>query len=681
MLKKRLFGFIVSFVGIILVFSLVGCPEDDGLVTNVTDVTLNKRSLALTFGETETLVATITPANADNKNVTWSSSNPDVAYVLNGTVIAQTPGAATIYVTTQDGGKTAFCVVTVYDPVHSNVNRFQVIQNIDTGKIKYSYTYNNFDFYYIYLGQMANIPMIYSDNPHYHDGGSSFSFTFTQTDIQSTSISDIISYSNSIATGIAEANTKARDEGGVRGWEFGGSAKLTIKEIFEIGGEVKRNGEKNWNEHESKTITDSFEESRSTTNTVEHATSWARETARSRTFSLSRDNRAGHYRYTMFAISDFYLYVIKDRATSILYYEFKEHVIPGEYSWRLEYTENLPFNKTDDSGFLIDLSILENLPDPSTIFGSFVPPGDSLSAKLSWLRDNAISGVNYIIPVYTNEVINSTNFLSYSGRSDITISLIGVDTRRIIELSRGIIIFSGVTLILDNNITLKGYDNNSGPLVEVMNGGALEMKAGSVITGNTSSRGRAGGVDVSNGSFIMNGGEISNNKTLDYPSGGGVFLNNNSSFVMNDGVISGNFTYGHGGGVYIYHPNAIFTMNGGSIFGNTTNNSGGGVSNHSNFTMNGGSILGNTATSTFDIGGGGIYNTGIFRIQDGIIYGSNEFMSSNRNNALIGFGASLDNQFGGVVQYGRFSGQTWIPAGSLNTRNNTIQVVNGVFRP
>jgi hypothetical protein len=55
----------------------------------------------------------VQPDNATNKNVTWSSSNPGVATVNNGTVTAVTAGSATITVTTQDGGKTATCAVTV----------------------------------------------------------------------------------------------------------------------------------------------------------------------------------------------------------------------------------------------------------------------------------------------------------------------------------------------------------------------------------------------------------------------------------------------------------------------------------------------------------------------------------------------------------------------------------------
>ena len=81
---------------------------------NVTEVTLDKTDLTLTEGETETLTATVKPDNADNRKVTWSSDKTDVATVDgDGRVTAVKAGEATVTVTTEDGGKTATCKVTV----------------------------------------------------------------------------------------------------------------------------------------------------------------------------------------------------------------------------------------------------------------------------------------------------------------------------------------------------------------------------------------------------------------------------------------------------------------------------------------------------------------------------------------------------------------------------------------
>lgn len=79
-----------------------------------TGVTLNKTSTTLSIGGTEQLTATITPSNATNKTVTWSSNNTNIATVSStGLITAKAAGNATITVTTQDGNKTATCTVTV----------------------------------------------------------------------------------------------------------------------------------------------------------------------------------------------------------------------------------------------------------------------------------------------------------------------------------------------------------------------------------------------------------------------------------------------------------------------------------------------------------------------------------------------------------------------------------------
>ena len=95
--------------------TLNGTPNGD-VTYKVTGVSLNKDSLTLDVGASDTLTATITPDKATNKNVTWSSDRSDVATVDNGVVTAVGTGSATITVTTEDGGKTATCSVTVNAP-------------------------------------------------------------------------------------------------------------------------------------------------------------------------------------------------------------------------------------------------------------------------------------------------------------------------------------------------------------------------------------------------------------------------------------------------------------------------------------------------------------------------------------------------------------------------------------
>lgn len=84
------------------------------VIYKVTGVKLNKNTTTIKVGGTETLTATVEPANATNKAVTWSSDNISVATVdANGLVTAVAEGSATITVTTEDGSKTATCTVIV----------------------------------------------------------------------------------------------------------------------------------------------------------------------------------------------------------------------------------------------------------------------------------------------------------------------------------------------------------------------------------------------------------------------------------------------------------------------------------------------------------------------------------------------------------------------------------------
>lgn len=87
---------------------------EGGSVVSVTGVSLDKTSAELTVGKADlTLTATITPDDADDQSVSWSSSNTAAATVKNGVVHAVAAGSAIITVTTNDGNKTAQCSVTV----------------------------------------------------------------------------------------------------------------------------------------------------------------------------------------------------------------------------------------------------------------------------------------------------------------------------------------------------------------------------------------------------------------------------------------------------------------------------------------------------------------------------------------------------------------------------------------
>lgn len=82
----------------------------------VTAVSLDKTAIALAINGTDSLTATVKPATATNKALSWSSSADAIATVdSSGTVTAVSEGQATITVTSQDGHKSATCTVTVKD--------------------------------------------------------------------------------------------------------------------------------------------------------------------------------------------------------------------------------------------------------------------------------------------------------------------------------------------------------------------------------------------------------------------------------------------------------------------------------------------------------------------------------------------------------------------------------------
>jgi hypothetical protein len=189
---------------------------------------------------------------------------------------------------------------------------------------------------------------------------------------------------------------------------------------------------------------------------------------------------------------------------------------------------------------------------------------------------------------------------------------------------------SGSSLSLElHDITLQGKSGNTASLVRVNSGGALVMKAGSLITGNTKSS-SGGGVYVSGGgTFDMSGGEVrGNTATANSVNGGGVFVGASSSFTMSGGAVRGNTATVSGavsgGGVYVI--GGTFDMSGGAVSDNTARTSsssssfGGGVCvSGGTFTMSGGAVRGNTATALGAVSGGGVYASGTFDMSGGAV--------------------------------------------------------------
>jgi uncharacterized protein with FMN-binding domain len=315
---------------------------------------------------------------------------------------------------------------------------------------------------------------------------------------------------------------------------------------------------------------------------------------------------------------------------------------------------------------------------------------EGLAVKLAKILEEAEDGESYTIELSADEAIGPQT-LDFYGLTNITITLKGIGGEKVISLLEsetgslfnvGTFGNSSVTLILDENITLQGHENNNEPLVYVNYNSTLEMNAGAKITGNANtSYSLGGGVYVnSNGTFTMSGGEISGNSAS---NGGGVYVAYGGTFTMSDGEISGN-TGGIGGGVYLM--DATFTLEDGKITGNTTRNYGGGVyvgdtgNETTFFIMKGGEISDNT--------GGGVYlSSGTFTMEDGEISGNTSgdgggvYVSSGTFTMSDGkISGNISEASGGGVSVG--SPGTFIMEGgeiSGNTANSTNYGGGGVF--
>ena len=105
----------------------------------VTEVTITPTSASVTAGASIALTATVAPSNASNKNVSWASSNTDVATVnSSGLVNALAAGSATITVTTQSGNKTGTSAITVTAVLPVKYVSFNVI--LEKAKVKLSWS-------------------------------------------------------------------------------------------------------------------------------------------------------------------------------------------------------------------------------------------------------------------------------------------------------------------------------------------------------------------------------------------------------------------------------------------------------------------------------------------------------------------------------------------------------------
>ena len=233
-----------------------------------------------------------------------------------------------------------------------------------------------------------------------------------------------------------------------------------------------------------------------------------------------------------------------------------------------------------------------------------------LPTLLAWIKSNITDNTYYIIRVGEDDsLLPEEGHLHYPSKIGVTITLAGKDQEQTVTITdnaKGSLFDVGanVTLILSENITLKGHNDNNNSLVMVSSGGTMIMKDGATVKGNinttapSSTDWRSGGISV-DGILIMDGGIVTGNRCNN--GGGGIGILS-GTFTMNSGSINNNEAAIDGGGVQIY--TGTFIMNGGII------------SNNRVTTMSPG---------TWVVGGGGVYisiNANTFTKNGGVIYGS-----------------------------------------------------------
>ena len=104
------------------------------VIQPVTGVSLSKENITFNYaGDKQQLTATITPADASNKDIRWNSTNDNVCVVNNGLVTAVGAGTASVTVTTVDGNYSASCIVKVTQHV-ANISLNKSTLSLKVGK-------------------------------------------------------------------------------------------------------------------------------------------------------------------------------------------------------------------------------------------------------------------------------------------------------------------------------------------------------------------------------------------------------------------------------------------------------------------------------------------------------------------------------------------------------------------
>jgi uncharacterized repeat protein (TIGR02543 family) len=684
---------------------------DPNAVT-VTAVSLDKTTLVLTIGGSETLTPTVLPTNATNKNVSWASSNANVATVDNdGKVEAKATGTAIITVTTQNGGKTATCTVTV--------------SGVGPGPVAVTGVSLNTTALSLVVGDSETLsPTVLPENA----SNKALSWTSNAPAVATVNTNGKVE-AKAIGTAIITVTTT----------DGGKTAECTItvtptpvsiavltqpeKTRYVVGEELNLTG---------LVVTAVFTEGTPEiiTITAANITGFDTSTAGNKTVIITYGGRTATFTVTVVEVSKIEITRQPDKTRYAIGdgLDLTGLVVTATYSDGV--TESVAITASNIIGFdssafgektitviygsktttftITVVTVVTLNPNGgnwnndtankiveaewNTIIVRPSNPRKDGSSFGGWYRDNNTfnNPWNFITDTVTGNITLYANWLIQNDNTDdfelgasstntfnvattaewdsalTTISSGGNDKNYIINVTDDFTVAGRTTASFGAVSGLKVSIRGEGRTLTLSgNGRILQIAANqTVILRDVALKGRGASVNNNTylvyvlGTFIMNGGEISGNKNYinyNYSSasvrGGGIYMDN-GTFIMNSGKISGNQ-------VDVSGASPSDSYGGGVYVGGTAGN----------FTMNGGEISGNTAkcfagNNAYAYGGGVSLSSGTFTMNGGEISGNTANSSSNINCAGGGGGVYAAGTF--IMSGGEISGNTVRLDGTVN---------------
>jgi uncharacterized repeat protein (TIGR02543 family) len=522
----------------------------------VSGVTLNKTSTSIFVGSTETLTYTVSPSNATNQNVTWESSDEDVATVSNaGLVTAVGIGTATITATSNaDSSVTASCAVTVSNVAVTNITGVPTAATAGTALI-------------------LNVTVVPNNATNKTISWSLVSVGTTGATISGSTLNTTgpgtVTIRATIAGGLANGGNytqifeitvtctvtfNSNGGGAVASQTVGGGGTASKPRTPAYPGQAFLG----WYSNSGLTVLYNF--GTTVTGNITLYAKWRAMTADEKTdfgadatihdiFTVANTEE---WNAAVSAISDggndknYAIDVIGNFDVASVTTATFGDATGIKVSLRGSRTLTISIPNTTDRGNLIRIAadqtvILRDL----TLQGL---SGTNNDTCLVYMR-----GVNSAFTMHSGKITGNTNYLSTS--------------------AGGVFVYTSGTFTMYGG-EISGNKAADGGGVSV-SGGTFTMNGGT-ISGNTAGS-RGGGVYVGiDGTFTMNGGTISGN-TASGSNGGGVRVADHGMFIMGRDVkstsdvdlpkISGNNSYYEGGGVYVLGSTGTFHIVNGIIYG------------------------------------------------------------------------------------------------------------------